>query len=47
MMATCIIQPIDMVKIRIQAESQRVGKGHHVSPFKIIREMMGNGRGFG
>ena len=45
MLATCVIQPIDMVKVRIQLKSEKLGKGAHVSPFGIIKEMMANGKG--
>ena len=34
-----------MVKVRIQLKSEKLGKGAHVSPFGIIKEMMGNGKG--
>jgi solute carrier family 25 oxoglutarate transporter 11 len=34
-----------MVKVRIQLKSEALGKGAKVSPFSIIREMLGNGRG--
>ena len=43
--STCIIQPIDMVKVQIQARSEALGKGSNVSPFSIIRGMLSNGKG--
>ena len=43
--ATCVIQPIDMVKVQIQTRSEKLGKGSNVSPFTVIREMLSNGRG--
>lgn len=45
--ATSIIQPIDMVKVQIQLRSEKLGKGASVSPFTILKEMLGNGKGFG
>lgn len=47
MMATCVIQPIDMVKVRIQLKSEQVGRGGKISPFGVISEMLANGRGIG
>ena len=46
MFSTCFIQPIDMIKVRIQLKSELLGKGSHVSPFGIFREMMASGKGF-
>jgi len=46
MLSTCVIQPIDMVKVRIQLKSELLGKGAKVSPISIIKEMLGNGQGF-
>lgn len=46
MLSTCVIQPIDMVKVRIQLKSEALGKGAKVSPFGIIKDMMANGKGF-
>jgi solute carrier family 25 oxoglutarate transporter 11 len=43
--STCIIQPVDMVKVQIQARSESLGKGSNVSPFTVIREMFSNGKG--
>lgn len=40
MMSTCVIQPIDMVKVRIQLKSEQVGRGVKVSPQMVIREML-------
>jgi len=45
MMATSIIQPIDMVKVRIQLKSEALGKGAKVSPFQVAGEMLRNGQG--
>ena len=45
MASTCIIQPVDMVKVRIQVKSEQLGKGADTSPFTVIREMMANGKG--
>lgn len=47
MLATCVIQPIDMVKVRIQLKSEAMGKGSHISPFAIVKEMLSNGKGIG
>jgi len=44
--STCIIQPVDMVKVQIQARSEALGKGSNVSPFTVIRGMLSNGKGF-
>ena len=46
MFATTIIQPIDMIKVRIQIKSEKLGKGADVSPVTVFREMMANGQGF-
>jgi len=45
--ATSVIQPIDMVKVQIQLRSEKLGKGSSVSPFAIIKEMNANGKGIG
>lgn len=47
MIATTIIQPVDMIKVRIQVKSEQMGKGADVSPLTVFREMMANGKGFG
>lgn len=47
MMSTCVIQPIDMVKVRIQLKSETSGKGAKISPFTVTREMLANGQGVG
>ena len=44
--STCIIQPVDMVKVQIQARSEALGKGSNVSPFTVVRGMLSNGKGF-
>lgn len=46
MLATAIIQPVDMIKVRIQIKSEKLGKGADVSPVTVFREMMANGQGF-
>ena len=46
MLSTCVIQPIDMVKVRIQLKSEKLGKGAKISPFGVVKEMMSNGKGF-
>ena len=43
--ATSIIQPIDMIKVQIQLRSEKLGKGASVSPITIIKEMAANGKG--
>ena len=43
--ATSIIQPIDMVKVQGQLKSEKLGKGGKVSSFQIIQDMMANGKG--
>lgn len=45
--ATSVIQPLDMIKVQIQLRSEKIGKGNSVSPFTIVKEMLGNGKGFG
>ena len=47
MFSTTIIQPIDMIKVRIQLKSEKVGKGADVSPVTVFKEIMANGKGFG
>jgi len=37
MAATCVIQPIDLVKVRIQLQSET--KGANVSPFGVARDI--------
>ena len=43
--STCIIQPVDMVKVQIQARSEALGKGSNVSPLTVVRTMLSNGQG--
>lgn len=51
MTATCFIQPVDMVKVRIQIKSEEMSKLKHegkgvggsVSPFVVIKEIMASG----
>lgn len=50
MTATCFIQPVDMVKVRIQIKSEEVSKlkaqgkpVSSVSPFVVIKEIMASG----
>ena len=41
-LATCVVQPIDLVKVRIQLKSEVMGKGSpssSVSPFVVMREI--------
>lgn len=45
MTSTCIIQPVDMVKVRIQVMSETLGKGSRVGPVVVIKDMLGNGKG--
>ena len=40
MIATSVIQPIDMVKVRIQLKSE--ANAGNLSPFKIARELYAN-----
>lgn len=47
MLATCVIQPIDMIKVRIQLKSEKMGKGAKISPIGVAREMLSNGKGIG
>lgn len=46
MMATCVIQPIDMIKVQIQIKSEKLGKSANLSPFTIAREIIST-KGFG
>lgn len=43
--STAIIQPVDMVKVQIQARSEALGKGSNVSPLTVVRSMLSNGKG--
>lgn len=45
MASTIIIQPVDMVKVRIQVASETMGKGAKVGPFHVIKDMLSNGKG--
>ena len=45
MTATCIIQPIDMIKVRIQVASEQMGKGAKVGPFTVVKDMLASGQG--
>lgn len=45
MASTTIIQPIDMIKVRIQVASEQLGKGGKVGPFKVVKDMMSSGKG--
>jgi hypothetical protein len=44
MMATSVIQPIDMVKVRIQLKSE--AKAGNLSPFRIARDIYTTEGGF-
>lgn len=46
MFATTIIQPIDMVKVRIQLKSEKLGKTADVSPVTVFNEITNNGRNY-
>lgn len=46
MAATCVIQPIDMIKVQIQIKSEKFGKSANLSPFTIAREIIKE-KGFG
>jgi len=40
MFATCIIQPVDMIKVSIQLKSEeQVNNKSHISPFSVAREI--------
>ena len=41
--ATMIVQPVDMLKVRIQIKSEQLGKGANVSPFSMIKEIYSTG----
>lgn len=43
----CIVQPIEMIKVQIQAYSEKIGKSARISSFNIIRNMLFNGKGLG
>lgn len=43
----CIIQPVEMLKVQIQAYSEQMGRSRRVSSLEMIRKMMANGRGLG
>lgn len=50
MSATCVIQPVDMIKVRIQIKNEEVSKlkaqgkpVSSVSPFVVIKEIMASG----
>jgi solute carrier family 25 oxoglutarate transporter 11 len=45
-LATCVIQPIDMIKVQIQIKSEKYGRSANLSPFTIAREIVKE-RGFG
>lgn len=45
MTSTVIIQPIDMIKVRIQVASEQMGKGAKVGPFTVIKDMLASGQG--
>lgn len=45
MASTIIIQPVDMVKVRIQVASEQQGKGAKVGPVSVVRDMLSNGKG--
>jgi solute carrier family 25 oxoglutarate transporter 11 len=38
MFATCIIQPVDMIKVTIQLKSEE-GHGGSISPFSVLKEI--------
>lgn len=43
MFATCVIQPVDMIKVTIQLKSEEISHSHSkssLSPFSILREIM-------
>lgn len=43
MIGTSVIQPIDMIKVRIQIKSEEIGKSKKVSAIKVIHEIYNNG----
>ena len=45
--STAIIQPVDMIKVQIQARSEALGKGSKVGPFTVVKSMLANGKGLG
>lgn len=42
-----VIFPIDTLKVRIQLQSERVGKGTRISSLQVLRSMLANGKGIG
>jgi solute carrier family 25 oxoglutarate transporter 11 len=42
----CIMQPVEMIKVQIQAYSEQIGKKSKVSSFGVIKRMLSNGNGF-
>lgn len=45
MTSTCIIQPVDMIKVRIQVLSETQGRGNKVGPVAAIRDVLSQGKG--
>ena len=43
MVGTSVIQPIDMIKVRIQIKSEEIGKSQKVSTTNVINEIYNNG----
>jgi solute carrier family 25 oxoglutarate transporter 11 len=43
MVGTTVIQPIDMVKVRIQIKSEEVGKSQKVSTTSVIKDIYKTG----
>lgn len=47
MTSTSLIQPIDMIKVQIQIQSEKMGKGANLNPIKIARNIvLENGIGY-
>ena len=47
MASTTIIQPVEMIKVRIQVASEQMGKGAKDGPVTVIKDMLANGKGVG
>lgn len=43
MVGTSVIQPIDMIKVRIQIKSEEIGKSQKVKTKQVINEIYNNG----
>ena len=44
-LSTCVVQPIDMLKVRIQLKSEALGKGAKISPIGVLRDIINSGEG--